>query len=172
MATGTNLDDCCDVAQHVLQLLNRLFRLRKLVPVGRIAGVGGLGPVPQNTVRACGEPALGHAHLALHDEQQLVHDLALHPALNLVHDVRPRLLVGYKQQHAWDLLSALIGLDADNVLRELSLTLEVLFPFLVAFTHTLLNLSLNVRQVVHRCSRSIAFLGMLFPSLVQLAETR
>ncbi len=88
MATNANLDDCCDVAQDVLQLLNRLFWLRKPVPVG-LAGVGGLGPVPQNTVGARGEPALRHAHLALHDEQQLVHDLAAHPVLNFVDDVGP-----------------------------------------------------------------------------------
>jgi hypothetical protein len=89
MATNTNLDDCCNVAQDVLQLLNRFLRLRKLVPVGRIAGVGGLGPVPQNTVGARGESALRHTHLALHDEQQLVHDLAAHPVLNFVDDVGP-----------------------------------------------------------------------------------
>ena len=84
------------------------------------------------------QPVLCHAHLALHDEQQLVHDLALHPVLNLVDDVRPRLLVGYEQQHAWDLLSALLGLDADNVLR-------ILFLFHVALINHLFELT-NVHR--------------------------
>ena len=126
-ARNANLHGCCHNAQDFFQFFNVFLGLRKLVSVRLMARVSRHGSVPENTVGARVKPALCHTHLALHNEQQPVLDLAVHPISNSADEVCRRSLIGYDQHDARDLLFALLGYDADKVTVVLLLFHVALF---------------------------------------------